>query len=208
MKNFSVLIGLALLSLPASALAADPIVRIPEWGAMTTPTQWNRAYADYTRRELVRPPAYNMEKLVVPMAKLLKHRNKNVRDITRKLFYSTRYCGKYDLDAGEFTGKHCALDLKAPLGTPVHAVQGGRVVEVTTDKVFGLHIRIVSDDHAVWLYAHLGEASVSVDDVVDAGKILGTVGMTGRTSSPHLHLQLNAEDGSPKNPVPFLRYKG
>lgn len=58
--------------------------------------------------------------------------------------------------------------------------------------VLGNHVVVDHGDGTFAAYAHLrrGSAAVSVGDVVEAGQQLGSVGNTGNTSMPHLHVQL------------------
>ena len=226
-KRFDPTQGLTLRLLPAGVIAclllftpaahaaagAAPIEKIPEWGAMYDHKDYNRTFDQYKASELIVPPAYDLKQLTGTPMKSLAHTPRTsaeIKILTAKLFYSTRYCGSYDLDVGEYAtvkNPHCALDLKAPIGTPIHAVVAGRVTEVTSnDKVFGISVRVTDAAGRVWLYAHMKKASVAKNRRVRAGMILGTVGSTGNTSGPHLHLQLSAKDGTNLNPASFLPY--
>jgi murein DD-endopeptidase MepM/ murein hydrolase activator NlpD len=196
------LIGLALF-FPAVASAASPFSKIPEWGAMTSPAEWNRTYSEYKVSELITPPGYDLKVLTTPLADLMVDQKKNMRSITAKIYYSTRYCGSYDVDADEFSGDHCAIDLKAPIGTPILAVKAGTVTEVSYDKLLGNFVTIRTPNGNVWLYGHLKESIVKKGRVRE-GQVIGYVGETGNTYSPHLHLQLNDKSGKPMNPVPYL----
>ena len=163
---------------------------------MTTPAEWNRTYKEMTDADYVKIPAYNMAVLTTPMASVTSPRNEtNIAIITAKLFYSTRYFSSYDIDAGEFTGTHAGIDIKLPLGTPIGAIGGGKVVTVENAGYLGLHViiehRLRNGETYYSIYAHLGNAAVNVGDVMIPGQYLGNVGMTGNTSGPHLHLQVD-----------------
>ena len=148
------------------------------------------ANADY-----VKVPNYDSETLTIPMSSLLKNREQHIPEITAKLYYSTRHFGTYDLDAGEFTGSHPGVDLKLPKGTPIGSAGGGRVLTVEQDQNMGIYIivehRIESEGTYYSLYGHLGEALVQEGRAVKPGQIIGTVGMTGKTTAPHLHFQID-----------------
>jgi hypothetical protein len=82
---------------------------------------------------------------------------------------------------------HGGIDYAAPTGTPVVAVNAGRVALVAD---FFFPGRLVAIDHGLGLYTlyfHLDSAAVSQGDVVDRGQTIGTVGATGRATGPHLH---------------------
>ncbi|HUQ17543.1 MAG TPA: peptidoglycan DD-metalloendopeptidase family protein [Candidatus Saccharimonadales bacterium] len=92
-------------------------------------------------------------------------------------------------------GFHNGLDLAAPLYTPVLAAADGVVVTVghpylasgdTAEVVIIAHGRDFTT-----LYGHLDDLvklpPVTVGQKVKAGDVIGYVGMSGRTSGPHLH---------------------
>ena len=192
---------------PAMGNAVHPVARVPNWGAMRTPQEWNRTYAQMRESDFVAIPKYNLSELTIPLSSLMQSRTtEDERILTAKLYYSTRYCGTYDLDAGEFTGPHCALDLKLPIGTPIGTVAGGRVQYVGSDARLGLHVIVEhhsGDDIFFSIYGHLGAASVYTGQDVKSGQVIGVIGMTGETSAPHTHFQIDRKqngEGVPHQP--------
>jgi peptidase M23-like protein len=82
---------------------------------------------------------------------------------------------------------HGGTDYAAATGTPVVAVNAGRVALVAD---FFFPGRLVAIDHGLGLYTlyfHLDSAAVSQGDPVERGQTIGTVGATGRATGPHLH---------------------
>lgn len=82
---------------------------------------------------------------------------------------------------------HRGVDLAAPLGTPVTAVIGGTATTSRGD-VEGNMVTVAGDDGRTYYYMHLADFAVASGRRVETGQILGHVGMTGRTTGPHLHL--------------------
>ena len=82
-----------------------------------------------------------------------------------------------------------------------------RVVEVEMGKFgYGHFVVVEHEGNLSSLYAHLGNVMVKVNDEVSQETILGTVGLTGWTTGPHLHLEVY-EQGKAFNPnlvVPLL----
>lgn len=86
---------------------------------------------------------------------------------------------------------HAAVDLRAPKGTRVYAIDGGTVVEVEEMVVgYGHFVRIAHAGTISSLYAHLDLVNVKPGDKVERGQTLGTVGVTGWTTGPHLHFEV------------------
>ena len=82
---------------------------------------------------------------------------------------------------------HGGADYAAPTGTPVVAVNSGRVALVGD---FFFPGRLLAIDHGLGLYTlyfHLESVAVSQGDPVERGQTIGTVGATGRATGPHLH---------------------
>jgi len=170
---------------------------------MKSPAEWERSYTEMKRGDFVRIPAYDMDTLTTPMTKLMKSRNDpaTIAILTAKLFYSTRFFGTYDLDAGEFTGDHAGIDLKVPEGTPIGAIAGGRVSAVIRESSgLGLHVIVehrLDDETFYSIYGHLSSASVREGQDLAPGERIGLSGSTGRSTAAHLHVQVDR--GEPNN---------
>jgi murein DD-endopeptidase MepM/ murein hydrolase activator NlpD len=103
-----------------------------------------------------------------------------------------------------FSFFHPAVDLGAEIGDPVEPVKAGEVIEAgyTTDG-YGNTILI---DHGQGLssrYAHLSKIEVKTGDEVTTNTEIGQVGVTGRSTGPHLHLEIH-QNGLPVNPLSVL----
>jgi hypothetical protein len=88
---------------------------------------------------------------------------------------------------GKPRAPHTGIDFSAERGTPVVAVNSGRVALVGEYFFPG---RLVVVDHGLGLhtlYFHLDSIAVAQGDPVDRGQRVGTVGSTGRATGPHLH---------------------
>lgn len=183
---------------PAFGNAIQPVSRVPDWGFMKTPAEWNRTYAQMRENDFVRVPAYDLSVLTIPVKTLAETRDdpETIKALTAKLYYSTRFFGAYDLDANEFSAIHPGIDLKLPEGAPVGTVAGGRVHDVRRNEdTLGLHViiehRTAGGETFYSIYGHLGAASVKAGETITAGQMIGTVGMSGNTSGAHLHLQID-----------------
>lgn len=106
-----------------------------------------------------------------------------------------------------FAHFHDAIDIAAPLGTPVAAAAAGRVTFVGHLPDGAMVVVIAHDDGLVSLSAHLDDTfappPVRVGDRVAAGRIIGFVGLTGITTGPHLHFSVHDANG-PVDPLVVL----
>jgi len=96
------------------------------------------------------------------------------------------------------------INISAPAGTPVKAVENGTVIYVGSGvEGYGNLVLIRHANGYVSAYANLKDASVAKGKVVGRGDIIGSVGATGSVSSPQLHFELR-KGATPVDPVPLL----
>ena len=107
---------------------------------------------------------------------------------------------------------HTGVDFACSPGTPIVAVKSGTVVTSTALKnsngsyrSYGEYVVINHHDGTMTLYAHMlsGSRTVSPNQHVSQGQVIGQVGSTGRSTGPHLHFEVRI-GGSPVNPTPYL----
>jgi murein DD-endopeptidase MepM/ murein hydrolase activator NlpD len=120
----------------------------------------------------------------------------------------------YDVSAGfGLTGplweaEHGGQDFSAGAGEPLVAVAGGVVTEVAYAGPYGLRtILELPDGTEVW-YCHQTDATVAVGQQVGVADVIGSVGSTGNSTGPHLHLEVRPAGGSPVDPMDWLRAAG
>ncbi|PCJ97722.1 MAG: peptidase M23 [Flavobacteriaceae bacterium] len=103
--------------------------------------------------------------------------------------------------------KHYAVDIVAPINTPVKAATSGTVIfsEWTTETGYVMIL-----EHAEGLlsvYKHNGSLNKVQGDLVRAGEVIAFVGNTGElTTGPHLHFELWRK-GNPENPLDYIDFK-
>ena len=116
------------------------------------------------------------------------------------------YASGYGYRISPFTGKramHRGLDIAAPVGTPIFAPADGVVIFSGTKSGFGKFIMIAHGHGIVTKYGHNAQLLVNAGHKVKRGDQIATVGMTGRTTGPHLHYEVWV-NGRPANPANFI----
>ena len=109
--------------------------------------------------------------------------------------YTSHYGSR--IGPGGSVEPHYGLDIAAPFGSAIHSWWGGVVQELINDGAcgVGLVIRSGAYEH---IYCHLagangggmyrsGSVSLVVGQPVATGQLIGHVGLSGRTTGPHLH---------------------
>jgi len=100
---------------------------------------------------------------------------------------------------------HTGVDIASQYGDAVRVSADGVVIEA--DEQRGGYGRLVVVDHGfgvtTW-YGHLSTYNVLVGEQLRRGDTIGNVGVSGRSTGPHVHYEVRI-DGAPVNPMRYLR---
>ena len=99
-------------------------------------------------------------------------------------------------------GMHSGLDIGMPLGTNILAGHDGVVTEAGVHGDYGNLVEIQGEEGLLSKYAHCDRLLVSAGQHVKTGDVIATVGSTGRSTGPHLHLEI-FKNGFRLNPIYF-----
>ena len=89
---------------------------------------------------------------------------------------------------------HNGIDIAAPTGTPIVAAAGGTVILARSGGWgggFGSYVVVNHPNGTQTLYAHMSKVLTSAGAQVDQGEVIGKVGNTGRSTGPHLHVEVH-----------------
>ena len=81
---------------------------------------------------------------------------------------------------------HRGTDFAAPRGTPIRATASGTVTKSSYTRSNGNYVKIKHNGTYSTQYLHMDKRGVKVGEFVNQGDYIGTVGMTGNTSGPHV----------------------
>ena len=143
----------------------------------------------------VEPSQKDMKKILKESDELKKVKN---LDINNKLFSDQflipvegRISGRFGSQRilnGKAKRPHYGLDIAAKKGTKIYAPTDGKIKKVFDNMFFTGNTIII--DHGLGLisiFAHLEKIFISENQLVSKGDLVGSVGMTGRATGPHLH---------------------
>ena len=103
---------------------------------------------------------------------------------------------------------HEGTDIIGARGLALYAAMDGTISKMTTGGVLGgTSLRLTAADGTYFYYAHLDAfaANLANGQVVRAGQIVGYLGSTGDTNTPHLHFEVHPKGGAAVNPYPILK---
>ena len=100
---------------------------------------------------------------------------------------------------------HAGLDISAPFGSRVQAAGDGIVVYAGRDSGYGNEVLVNHGNGITTKYGHLSKIHAVIGQEVKRGQVIGTVGMTGRATGPHLHYEVCVND-TPVNPAKYLHH--
>jgi murein DD-endopeptidase MepM/ murein hydrolase activator NlpD len=99
---------------------------------------------------------------------------------------------------------HEGIDFTAPVGTDIYATGNGTVTEAGRNQGgYGNEIVIDHGYSYLTVYAHLSRIFVRPGQKVLRGQVIGYVGNTGKSTSPHLHYEVR-KNGIAINPIYFF----
>jgi len=138
---------------------------------------------------------------------------KNLKKLTQKIIYIDNFpvktgyiTSRYGMRKDPFTGKrtmHRGIDIGARKGTSIYPVGEGKVIFSGRKAGYGKMIEIAHSDTVVSRYSHLKTSLVKKGQMVKTTDVIAQVGNTGRSTGPHLHLEI-AFNGETANPRIYL----
>ena len=99
------------------------------------------------------------------------------------------------------------IDIAAAAGTAITSISAGTVVKAGAAGGYGNVVEVQGADGTITRYAHAERIDVRVGERVEVGDALATVGSTGRSTGPHLHLEVR-KGGVAVDPTTALLAQG
>ena len=99
---------------------------------------------------------------------------------------------------------HSGVDISASVGAPVIAPADGTVTFADFEGGYGRAVLIDHGHGITTRYGHLASFAVAAGQYIHRGDTVGYVGMSGRSTGPHLHYEVRI-NSIPVNPYKYLR---
>ena len=139
-------------------------------------------------------PFYAIEFETDPKRGLFEYFDENGKNLRRAFLRApvqfSRISSRYNLKRKiAYYGRvrpHLGTDFAAPRGTPIRATASGTVTKASYTRSNGNYIKIKHNGTYSTQYLHMDKRGVKVGQFVKQGDFIGTVGMTGNTSGPHV----------------------
>jgi len=152
----------------------------------------NRIHSAYFEHR--RKPFYAIEFETDSKRGLFEYFDENGKNLRRAFLRApvqfSRISSRYNLKRKiAYYGRirpHFGTDFAAPRGTPIRATASGTVVKSSYTRGNGKYVKIKHNGTYSTQYLHMDKRGVKVGQFVKQGDYIGTVGMTGNTSGPHV----------------------
>lgn len=110
---------------------------------------------------------------------------------------------RYGVSSRIRKSNHTGLDIAATTGTPIKVMADGVVTNASYSGSYGNLVKVDHGNGVETWYAHTSKMYVKKGQEVKAGDEIATVGSTGNSTGPHLHLEirLNGEHINPQKYV-------
>ncbi len=116
---------------------------------------------------------------------------------------SGRITSRYGSRSARRSSSHTGLDIATSLGTPITPIAGGTVTFSGRKGSYGNLIIISHGNGIESYYAHCNELYAKVGQRVEKNTVISTVGSTGNSTGPHLHLEIR-QNGTTLNPENYV----
>lgn len=209
LSKYRFLFQASLIDLPSVEFTGTtyPVKQVPIWTDLSDAERLLN-YSQLSSRKKMALPAYDLSAMRAGQT----WKPDNARERNIYITYPVPNLGNYQLDGTENSGSHPGIDIKIPVGTPIHAIANGIVYKVgNLSTGFGKSVSVAHvgiPDPAnpnqkttlVSTYAHLSSISVKEGDQIIKNQVIGKSGDTGFATTPHLHFQVDRMD------APFIPY--
>ncbi len=176
---------------------------------------------NYANSEIMVSTAYNIDKMISTMkiqtqsfetvTKLVKNKEKMLACIPSIQPIAIKDLIRHGSPFGyrfhpilHIYRMHAGVDLTAKEGTPIYATGQGKVIAAGGQNGYGNVVKIDHGFGYTTVYAHMSKIAIKNGQKVNRGDIIGYVGCTGLSTSPHCHYEVRINN-KPVDPMNFYK---
>jgi murein DD-endopeptidase MepM/ murein hydrolase activator NlpD len=159
-----------------------------------------------TDLEFLKDRANELESRMALLEQMAEKRAETIRSTPTIWPVKGRVASHYGGRLDPFTGYrevHLGLDITGMYGAPVYAPADGLVIFAARKSDYGNLVILDHGNGVTTRFGHLSRIPVKIGTTVNKGQVIGYVGMTGRTTGPHVHYEVRVND-RPQNPRRYL----
>ena len=175
----------------------DTILTIGEYEVLVLRKDYGESRIEISDENLVSPKLADQERASAEYLKVRKIIQGNSEQLSNDFNFVTPIesvitsaFGKRRYINGKERSPHMALDIRGEVGREIVSPKKGKVAMAENHFYGGNKIILDHGGGLFTAYSHMSSFEVELDDVVEAGEIIGFVGMTGRVTGPHLHWEV------------------
>jgi murein DD-endopeptidase MepM/ murein hydrolase activator NlpD len=146
------------------------------------------------------------KKLSIPISKVEVSAEEEIIFMDNIPVKSGNISSKYGIRKDPFNGKkrmHHGIDIAAQSGTNIYPLGKGKVIFSGRKAGYGNLVEVLHGTAIVSRYAHIKKSLVKKGQIISKKDIIAKVGSTGRSTGPHLHLEI-VINGETLDPEIFL----
>ena len=175
----------------------DTMQKLGDYELLILPKDFGESRIEITDQNLVLPKLEDQKRAsaeYLKVRKIIKNKTKQFDDNFEFLSpiesVITSAFGKRRFINNNERSPHMALDLRGAVGREIFAPKNGKVVLAENHFYGGNKVILDHGGGLFTAYSHMSEILVESEDVIEAGTVIGFVGMTGRVTGPHLHWEV------------------
>ena len=175
----------------------DTMQKLGDYELLILPKDFGESRIEITDQNLASPKLEDQKRAsteYLKVRKIIKNKTKQFDDNFEFLSpiksVITSAFGKRRFINNNERSPHMALDLRGAVGREIFAPKNGKVVLAENHFYGGNKVILDHGGGLFTAYSHMSEILVGPEDVIEAGTVIGFVGMTGRVTGPHLHWEV------------------
>ncbi|GAB3992200.1 M23 family metallopeptidase [Nocardioides marmoraquaticus] len=205
-------VGTATADIGSATSSQDVVTDLGDRRAAVSRDSARQALEDAADAELVQAAEEQAEERNAELKSLARATEARAGELAKNVWTlptsSYRLTARFGMSGSMWSSNHTGLDFAAPSGTPIVSIAAGTVTETGWAGAYGNRTIVTLEDGTEVWYCHQTAVGVKAGQTVSSGQTIGSVGSTGNSTGPHLHLEVRPGGGDPVDPYAALQAHG